>query len=149
MPTRYQGSPDQILALNTYIRLTRASEAVTSRAHNTDALEGLTISQLGVLDALRYQGPMCQSDIGKKILKSSGNMTLVIDNLEKRGLVRRERQSDDRRFIKIFLTGEGQGLIDRVLPGHVARITEAFQALSAEEQETLGELCRKLGLGSG
>jgi CDP-glucose 4,6-dehydratase len=44
---------------------------------------------------------MSQSEIGAKLLKSSGNVTLVVDNLEKRGLVRRERDSDDRRVVTV------------------------------------------------
>ena len=51
----------------------------------------LTISQFGVLEALYHKGPLCQRDIAAKILKSTGNITMVIDNLEKRELVRRER----------------------------------------------------------
>jgi MarR family 2-MHQ and catechol resistance regulon transcriptional repressor len=42
---------------------------------------------------------MCQSDIGSKLLKSSGNITLVVDNLEKRSLVRRQRDDNDRRMV--------------------------------------------------
>ena len=68
---------------------------------------GLTISQFGVLEALHHKGPLCQRDIAVKILKSTGNITLVIDNLEKQGLVTRERTSEDRRYLTIRLTGQG------------------------------------------
>ncbi len=47
---------------------------------------GLTESQFGVLDSLFHLGPMKQKEIGKKILKSGGNITMVINNLEKRGI---------------------------------------------------------------
>ena len=47
---------------------------------------------------LLHLGPMHQRELGRKLLKSSGNITLVVDNLEKRGLVRREREREDRRF---------------------------------------------------
>ncbi len=147
MPTHYEGTAEQVLALNTYIRLTRAVDALSTRIHTPDQMADLTVSQLGVLDVLRFLGPMCQKDIGLKVLKSSGNMTLVIDNLEKRGLVQRERQTNDKRFIRVSLTEAGRALIDRIMPGHVEKITGAMAALSPEEQKTLGDLCKKLGAG--
>ncbi|PKN94513.1 MAG: MarR family transcriptional regulator [Chloroflexi bacterium HGW-Chloroflexi-6] len=146
MPTHFPGSPEQVRALNAYIRLTRVVEALSARLLVGNRLEGLTTSQLGVLDALLYLGPMCQKDLAGKILKSSGNLTLVIDNLEKRGLVQRARQAGDRRFVMVSLTQDGRALIERVMPQHVEDIRAALAALSPEEQETLGELCKKLGL---
>lgn len=146
MPTHYPGSPEQVRALNAYIRLTRVVEALSARFLSNDKLEGLTVSQLGVLDALFYLGPMCQKDLAGKILKSSGNLTLVIDNLEKRGLVQRARQAADRRFVMVSLTQEGRALIERIMPQHVEDIRAALAALSPDEQETLGKLCKKLGL---
>jgi MarR family transcriptional regulator, 2-MHQ and catechol-resistance regulon repressor len=146
MPTHYPGSPEQVHALNAYIRLTRAVEALSARLLSAEKLEGLTTSQLGVLDALYYLGPMHQKDLAGKILKSTGNLSLVIDNLEKRGLVQRERLGQDRRFVTISLTAAGRGLIERVMPRHVAEITSILSTLTPEEQQTLGELCKKLGL---
>ncbi len=146
MPTHYPGSPEQVRALNAYIRLTRAVEALSARLLSSEKLEGLTVSQLGVLDALFYLGPMCQKDLAGKILKSSGNLSLVIDNLERRGLVRRERRDSDRRFVTIHLTEAGDALIERVMPAHAAEISSVFSALTPDEQDVLGELCKKLGL---
>jgi MarR family 2-MHQ and catechol resistance regulon transcriptional repressor len=74
-------------------------------------------------------------------------MTTVIDNLERDGFVRRERDGNDRRVIHVHLTEAGTGKIESVLPGHVAALVEEFKVLSADEQQTLGELCKKLGKG--
>lgn len=146
MPTRYPGSQQEINALNAYIRLTRAVESLSARLLIAEKLEGLTVSQLGVLDALYYLGPMVQKDLAGKILKSTGNLSLVVDNLEKRGLVRRERGDRDRRFVTIHLTEPGRSLIERVMPRHVADISALMSALTPEEQQILGDLCKKLGL---
>ncbi len=75
-------------------------------------------------------------------------MTLVVDNLEKQGLVRRERNPEDRRQIFIHLTKAGQGLIEEIFPVQVKAIMDEFSVLSAEEQEQLGALLRKLGKGN-
>ncbi|MNL38521.1 HTH-type transcriptional regulator MhqR [compost metagenome] len=106
---------------------------------------GLTLSQFGTLEILHHVGPLCARDLCLKLLTSSGNITLVIDNLEKRGLVRRVRESSDRRVVTIHLTPEGETLIRDVFPRHVAGITETLGVLSPDEQEELRRLCRKLG----
>ena len=71
----------------------------------------------------------------------------VIDNLERGGLVRRERQGSDRRCAMVSLTPEGEDLISRIVPGHVAAIVEEMSALTVDEQEELVRLCGKLGGG--
>ncbi|GFE60946.1 MarR family winged helix-turn-helix transcriptional regulator [Geobacter sp. AOG2] len=136
-------------ALNTYTKLMRAAESVTSRVGRTMGASDLTISQFGVLEALLHKGPLCQRDIAAKILKSTGNITLVIDNLEKRGLVRRERTNEDRRYLTIQLTEHGLELIQDVFTRVEAAIVEEMQVLTNDEQEALGGLCKKLGIREG
>ncbi len=147
MPTHYSGTPQETLALNTFIKLTRSVESLTSRLSQRGTLGELTESQFGVLETLYHLGSMCQNQIAAKILKSSGNLTMVIDNLEKHGLVRRTRDLEDRRKVQVSLTDEGRRLIAKVFPGQVTAITEEMSALTPQEQETLGSLCRKLGQG--
>ena len=134
------------LPLNSYTKLMRAAESVTNRVGRTMTEFELTISQFGVLEALLHKGPLCQRDIAAKILKSSGNITLVIDNLEKRGLVKRQRDSVDRRYFTVSLTETGSELITGAFARVEAAIVAEMGALTAGEQETLGRLCRKLGL---
>ncbi|ALC17858.1 transcriptional regulator, MarR family [Desulfuromonas soudanensis] len=136
-------------ALNTYTKLMRAAESVTSRAHRILAEPKLTLSQFGVLEALYHKGPLCQRDIAAKILKSAGNITLVIDNLEKRGLVRRERDNEDRRYLTIHLTAAGTSLISTVFADVETKIVAEMASLDEKEQELLGRLCKKLGTKGG
>lgn len=136
-------------ALNTYTKLMRAAESVTSRVNRFMAAADLTISQFGVLEALYHKGPLCQRDIAAKILKSTGNITLVIDNLEKRGLVRRERDNADRRYLTVHLTDTGTALIARTFADVEAAIVAEMAVLESQEQEVLGTLCKKLGLKGG
>ena len=145
MPTHYPGETDEVLALNTWIKLTRAVDSFGARLARKGTHDGLTPSQFGVLEALEHLGPLNQSEICGKLLKSGGNITLVIDNLEARGLVQRERSTDDRRVVTVSLTAAGKELIERFFPEHVRAIVEEMGVLTADEQETLGRLCRKLG----
>ena len=137
------------LALNTYTKLMRAAESVTNRVSRTMSAAGLTLSQFGVLEALHHKGPLCHRDIAAKILKSTGNITLVIDNLEKQGLVKRERTSEDRRYLTVRLTERGEVLICDVFARVEAAIMVEMSALTSDEQEILGQLCKKLGLREG
>lgn len=145
MGTHHRGTDAEVRALDAFIKLSRASDTLGVHAQQSYASTGLTTSQFGTLETLYHLGPLCQSEIGKKILRSSGNITLVIDNLEKRGLVRREREEGDRRRVSVHLTAEGQELIARVFPEHVTQLTAALGALSSDEQRELGRLCKKLG----
>ncbi len=145
MPSHYKGTPQEQRVLNTYITLVRATDSLLSHVQKTFQERRLTISQFGVLDALHHLGPMCQSTLAHKILKSSGNMTMVIDNLERRKLVRRLRDRDDRRRMIVTLTPSGEEMIREALPGHVSLIRSAFVAFSDKELELLGDLTKKLG----
>jgi MarR family 2-MHQ and catechol resistance regulon transcriptional repressor len=136
---------EEQMALGTFVKLMRAAETVAVRVHRRLADVNLTPSQFGVLEALLHLGPLCQKDLGAKILKSSGNLTLVLDNLEKRGLVTRERGIKDRRFITVSLTADGDKLIRMVFPRHVRAITEEMRFLTSDEQDELGRLCRTVG----
>lgn len=127
----------------------RAGESASARLNPELNRAGLTESQFGVLEALLHLGPLCQVDLGRKLLKSGGNVTTVVDNLERRGLVRRERRTDDRRFVRVHLTPAGADAVSQVLPEHVARIVDWFSVLSPDEMETLRVLCRRLGLQEG
>lgn len=147
MPTHFAGSRAEMRTLNTFIKLKRCTHSLLGRLAERNTIGDLTYSQFAVLEALYHLGSMTQSEISSKVLKSGSNMTTVIDNLERDGLVGRERDANDRRVIHIHLTEAGSSKIEAVLPGHVAALVEEFSVLSAKEQQTLGELCKKLGKG--
>ncbi|UCD77967.1 MAG: MarR family transcriptional regulator [Desulfobacterales bacterium] len=147
MQKRIRYRNNKAAALATYVKLMRAAESLTARVHKHLSSVGLTVSQFGVLEALYHLGPLSQRDLGQKILRSSGNITLVIDNLEKRGLVGRERDRKDRRFFIVHLTDEGHKLIRKIFPSHAALITNEMSVLNTRDQKILGELCKKVGMG--
>ena len=146
MAKRINSSKREARALNTYVKLMRAAESLTARVHRNLSLAGLTVSQFGVIEALFHLGPLSQNEIGQKILRSSGNITMVIDNLEKRKLVKRRRNQVDRRSFIIHLTDAGQKLISDIFPSHAKLIADELNILTAKEQQILGNLCKKLGL---
>jgi MarR family 2-MHQ and catechol resistance regulon transcriptional repressor len=147
MGARYRGSEEERLALDTFVKLNRCVSSVSARLAAGYPFPGsLTASQFGVLEALLHCGPLSQLELGEKILKSKGNVSTVVDNLERAGLVKRERDRDDRRCVLVRLSPRGRQLIRRIFPRHARAIYEEMSALSGEEQEQLGRLCKKLGM---
>ena len=142
----YAGTPEERLALRTFVKLVRAANALSARLNRPLAEAGLTESQFGVLEALLHLGPLHQRELAEKILRTNGNVTLVVDHLEKRGLVRRERGSTDRRYIKVHLTDAGEELVSALFPAHAARLAGHLSVLSEHEQHELGRLCRRLNM---
>jgi len=132
-------------SLKTYIRFVRAAESVTARIHRCLPQFHLSFTQYGALEALYHIGPLYQRELANKLLKSARNITMVVDNLEKRGLVRRERSLQDRRYIDVHITDEGKRLFEAVFPSIKAGILEEIGILSAEEQEQLSTFCLRLG----
>jgi MarR family 2-MHQ and catechol resistance regulon transcriptional repressor len=132
-------------ALRTYTYMMRATSAVTDKMHKHLALDNLTLSQFAVLEALYHLGPLCQKEIGEKILKTSGNMTLVIDNLEKRDLAIREKDQEDRRRTSVRLTDKGLKLIDRVFSRHSEIAETVFSVMTSDELNAMGKLLKKIG----
>jgi MarR family 2-MHQ and catechol resistance regulon transcriptional repressor len=147
MATRYNGTKKVTRALDAFIKLVRAAASVSSRVEGRFSDLGLSVSQFGVLEALHHLGPLYQKDLARKILKSTGNITMVVDNLEKRGLVERVRDEKDRRHYFVRITKKGSDIIRPFFPGHAARVAEEMGALTAAEQEELARLCKKVGLG--
>jgi len=146
MGTHYKGSKKNVESLNSYIKLIRSAETISSRI-NLDLGEfRLTESQFGVLDALFHLGPMKQKELGKKILKSGGNITMVINNLERRGLVQRKKGEKDKRQFIIHLTSNGRNSMKDLLPHIAKKIKKYFEILSKEEQKELQRLCKIIGL---
>src|SRR4051812_18190500 len=148
MSTRHQGSDREKAALDVFIKLMRCVESVNSRLSPELEAAGLTTSQFGVLEALYHLGPLCMTEISRKILKTGGNVTLVVKNLKARKLVERKREGKDRRYFLISLTPSGKKLIERVFPSHARRMADIMATLSAAEQTELGRLASKLGQGA-
>ncbi len=148
MKKHFKGTKRVERALAAYVKLMRASESVHAAAVRSLAEYELSPSQFAVLEALHHVGPMVLSELARKVLKTGGNLTMVVDNLEKRGLARRVPSKEDRRYIRVEATEAGKRLMRAIFPRHAKRLTELMGVLTAGEQEELGSLCRKLGLAA-
>jgi MarR family 2-MHQ and catechol resistance regulon transcriptional repressor len=142
--TRYGTQAD--LALSLWVKLARSSATFGRLTGKDIERYGLTQPQFSVLEALGHLGPMMLGDISKKMLVTGGCMTVIVDNLERDGLVERLRSTEDRRVIKVQLTAKGKTLFNKIFKQHAQRVTELASVLTEEEQKQLSHLLRKLGL---
>ena len=145
MPVSKKTKNTDTLILSTFIKLLRAAESVTVRSHRHLSEIKLSFGQFSVMEALYHLGPLCQKEIAGKILKSPRNITMIVDNLEKRHLARRERNTDDRRYLNIHLTEAGRILFEQIFPRHIEGLKREMEILNEAELEELGDLCRILG----
>jgi MarR family 2-MHQ and catechol resistance regulon transcriptional repressor len=149
MPTNYEGTVEEKRALDAYIKLQRAADTVLARTTAHLAADGLTVSQFGALEALYHLGTLSQRDMAHKLLKSTGNISTVLKNLEKRDLITRHRNPDDTRYMEVCISEAGRALLEHILAPHVDGIVAEMSILTPEEQDDLARLCRKLGLREG
>ena len=97
----------QAESLQAYVKLYRASSAITSRLAAVLAQHELTMTQYNVLDTLFHKGSLRQRELSTKAMKSAGNITFVLVNLEKMGLVARTRTAGTRRDLTVSLPPAG------------------------------------------
>ena len=103
-------------------------------------------SDFAVLEALLHKGPLPVNEIGKKVLLTSGSITVAVDRLEQMELVERRAHGTDRRARVVHLTREGKKLITRVYGEHADDLERlASASLTANERATLIRLLKKIG----
>lgn len=105
---------------------------------------GLTMAQFGVLEALYNKGDLSVSKIIEKTLSTSGNMTVVIENLRKAGYITKYPCPTDKRISIISITKKGSDIIASIFPMHTDNIARALVSLDAKEKEQLVRLLKKL-----
>ena len=91
-----------------------------------------------------FGGSLTMGTLGERMLRSSHSMTRLIDNLEKKGLVRRYRTSEDRRTINVKLTTRGLAFMKQHLDEIDSTEEKLMSSLNKKEIETLMRLIRKI-----
>ena len=134
------------LALSLWVKLARASSIFSHLTAADIQTYGLTPPQFSVIETLGHLGPMKMGSFCSKLLTSGGNITVVIDNLEKDGLVERVPVPEDRRAITVQLTSKGEKLFSEIFAKHAQFVTKMASVLDEHEQMQLSALLKKLGL---
>jgi len=126
--------------------LWKAAHAAQAYAEKSISKLEMCASDFAVLEALLHKGPLPVNEIGKKVMLTSGSITVAVDRLEAKGLVERRAHSTDRRAKIVHLTREGRKLITPAYADHAADLERlASASLTRAERETLIRLLKKIG----
>jgi len=132
--------------VHVFLVLWKAARAVQAYAEKSVSELEMCGSDFAVLEALLHKGPLPVNEIGKKVMLTSGSITVAVDRLEAKELVERRAHGTDRRARIVHLTKEGRKVITRVYADHAADMERlASASLTRAERKTLIELLKKIG----
>jgi len=128
-------------------RLARIGLYLSRRQEDVFGRFGLGRGEVGLLALLRVSGPNSQlspTRLSRALLLSSAGVTSRIDRLERRGLIVRLPDADDRRGVLVELTDKGRELVDAAIAANTTSESEVLSRLDADERATLEQLLRKV-----
>ena len=133
------------IVLRAHIELSRSLIKIRAKEIVWLAERDLTLPQFGILESLYHLGKLSVGQITKLTLSTPGNMTVIVKNLQSKGLIRILTSDEDRRIKMLEITNEGSEIIKSIFPAHVKNLTAWYdKALDEEELQTLSRLLRKL-----
>ena len=129
---------------NLWIRFLRFN--ISSNKMLQEDLEeiGLTPPQYYVLATIGYSGMLPFGEIGTKMMVTVSNLTGIVDRLEEKGLVARERDKQDRRVVYVKLTDKGSKLYKVAISTFEKSVAKVFSPLNPSQQKELSSLLRKI-----
>ncbi|HEU4673537.1 MAG TPA: MarR family transcriptional regulator [Candidatus Limnocylindrales bacterium] len=140
--------PDlRVASLEVTARLGRLGRHLALREEAVFGRYGLNRGEVGVLAALRIVGPphrLSPGRLGRGLMLSSAGVTSRLDRLERRGLLRRLPDPDDRRGVIVELTEEGRTVVDAAVGANVENEEKFLAPLTSEEIASLEDLLRRL-----
>ncbi|MGI6178133.1 MAG: MarR family winged helix-turn-helix transcriptional regulator [Eubacterium sp.] len=125
------------------IKMHRIINQIDRRTAHIAAGYELTLSQFGVLEALYHLGDLTVGEVKEKILSSDGTIPVVVNNLEKRGLLVRKKDERDKRKSILSLTEKGEKLISEAYPANEEMIHDELSVWTKEEKSRLADILNK------
>lgn len=138
---------DEWRNLKLLVTFSRCYASVNKRIYPYMKNQGVTEAQFSVLELLYHRGEFTIKEVIEKTFSSGGTMTVIINNLEKEGLVIKKRSEKDRRVFIIKISQKGTELMEEVFDKHLENLKKAFGVLTEAEQMIMIELLKKLGKG--
>ena len=125
----------------TWLRMVRFVNAENGRLAERLRAHGLSLAQFDVIAQIGVTEGLTQRDLAGRLLVTEGNVTQLLQKMEKKGLVTRR---PDGQCNRLRLSAAGRRLHSRIVPAQNKEIARLFGALSADERETLSRLVRKV-----
>ncbi|GCE10647.1 MarR family winged helix-turn-helix transcriptional regulator [Tengunoibacter tsumagoiensis] len=128
-------------ATATWVRLLHVYTKVSHQESDLLRRLGISSAHFDALVQTMEQEGLTQNELSQRLLVTKGNVCYLVDKLEHEHLL--ERRSDGKNK-RLFLTSKGKQLVEEILPQQQAMIADAFAPLSAQEQQELRSLLRKI-----
>ncbi|MDU7890957.1 MAG: MarR family transcriptional regulator [Finegoldia magna] len=126
-----------------YISMSRVINTLRRENNKLILKYNLTLGQFAVMEALYSKGRLSTGEVMEKILTTSGNIPVIVKNLEKDGFITRDQdESDKRRFI-LDLTEKGKDLMDEIVPENLKFMDELISLWDDDDKEELIILMNK------
>ena len=133
------------IVLRAHIELSRSLTKIRAKETSWLGDRDLTLPQFGILESLYHLGMLTVGQITTLTLSTPGNITVVIKNLQSKGLINAKPSEEDRRIKILEITEKGSSIIQSIFPSHVENLSGWYdKALSEDEIKTLSHLLRKL-----
>lgn len=127
-----------------WVRLNMTFQLVNHEIQKALKQEDITLPQLDILVCLGRTEGLTLGEIGERLLVTGGNITGLVDRLERSGYVYRERDQKDRRIIRAKLTPRGVALHKEILPIFQKQLNKIMSILPSPEQRELNRLLKRL-----
>jgi DNA-binding MarR family transcriptional regulator len=128
-----------------FVIIQRTVQAINRKMSPLIREDGLTVGQWDTLNVLFKNGSMTVNGLIEKLLTSSGNIDVVINNLIKRGDIIKTVDKEDKRIRIIEITDKGRDIVKRSVPKHKKTLHTIFDVLDESEKDQLKFLLKKLG----
>ncbi|PLX78529.1 MAG: MarR family transcriptional regulator [Desulfuromonas sp.] len=136
-PAETPAVPSESYELRILQSLRRIIRAVEIHSKKLSQNHKVTGPQLGCLLAIKEGGPLTTTRLAQTIYLSPSTVVGIIDRLEEKGLLSRQRNSKDRRQVLVGLTSEGERLVERAPSSLQDTLAEALKSLPELEQVSI------------
>jgi MarR family transcriptional regulator, 2-MHQ and catechol-resistance regulon repressor len=141
----FDGAQTDTSGVHVWLVLWKAFSALYDQAEQSIRALGIIQSDFRVLEALLHKGPLPVNTIGPLVQLTSGSISVAVDRLEEKELVKRQPDKEDRRKIIVLLTAKGRTLIEKAFAVHAEAMEKATEGLSKPERAEVIFLLKKLG----
>lgn len=132
------------ISLNTFVGLNRTLDHLMKIVKTDVQRYGLNVTEFAVMELLYNKGYQPIQRIGNRVLIASSSITYVVDKLEEKGCVVRQRNENDKRVTNASLTDKGRSMMDEIFPDHASTLESTFSVLTDEEITVLQTALKKL-----
>lgn len=131
--------------LKSMIIVFKTHQALTEYIKNDISKTGFDLNEFGVFEVIYHKQNPTVQEIKDKVLVANSSLTYILDKLEKKDLIRRDKCQNDRRVTYVSLTENGIKKAMNTFPNHYENLKTIFSVLTSEEKETLNSLLKKIG----